>query len=130
MGLCFQDTNPGSDWISPVWDRRNPLLSVVNSFLPVLQSTSVTLIDLPGHESLRLQFLERFKAAARYRGGISRGGGGGCSLGRDEPNDGAGNAVSWAGAAPRARALLWGGAASFLLCLPGISGVRRDPQGS
>ncbi|XP_063264779.1 ovotransferrin-like [Prinia subflava] len=29
------------------------------------KSTSVTLIDLPGHESLRLQFLERFKAAAR-----------------------------------------------------------------
>ncbi|NXP24561.1 SRPRB protein, partial [Scytalopus superciliaris] len=29
------------------------------------KSTNVTLIDLPGHESLRLQFLERFKAAAR-----------------------------------------------------------------
>ena len=29
------------------------------------QGTNVTLIDLPGHESLRLQFLERFKAAAR-----------------------------------------------------------------
>ncbi|KFW77420.1 Ovotransferrin, partial [Manacus vitellinus] len=29
------------------------------------KGTSVTLIDLPGHESLRLQFLERFKAAAR-----------------------------------------------------------------
>ncbi|NWX45023.1 SRPRB protein, partial [Steatornis caripensis] len=29
------------------------------------QSANVTLIDLPGHESLRLQFLERFKAAAR-----------------------------------------------------------------
>ncbi|XP_028586749.1 signal recognition particle receptor subunit beta [Podarcis muralis] len=27
--------------------------------------TNVTLIDLPGHESLRLQFLDRFKAAAR-----------------------------------------------------------------
>ncbi|NXX84400.1 SRPRB protein, partial [Urocolius indicus] len=26
---------------------------------------NITLIDLPGHESLRLQFLERFKAAAR-----------------------------------------------------------------
>ncbi|XP_065603876.1 signal recognition particle receptor subunit beta [Cyrtonyx montezumae] len=29
------------------------------------KGTNVTLIDLPGHESLRLQFLERFKAAAR-----------------------------------------------------------------
>ncbi|XP_010071995.1 PREDICTED: signal recognition particle receptor subunit beta, partial [Pterocles gutturalis] len=29
------------------------------------KSANVTLIDLPGHESLRLQFLERFKAAAR-----------------------------------------------------------------
>ncbi|XP_069474162.1 signal recognition particle receptor subunit beta isoform X2 [Ambystoma mexicanum] len=29
------------------------------------KSTSLTLIDLPGHESLRLQFLDRFKAAAR-----------------------------------------------------------------
>ncbi|XP_055426097.1 signal recognition particle receptor subunit beta [Bubalus kerabau] len=27
--------------------------------------TNLTLIDLPGHESLRLQFLERFKASAR-----------------------------------------------------------------
>lgn len=49
----------------------------VNSFLLVFQSTNVTLIDLPGHESLRLQFLERFKAAARYRGGDQQGGGGG-----------------------------------------------------
>ncbi|XP_074819359.1 ovotransferrin-like [Natator depressus] len=29
------------------------------------KGSSVTLIDLPGHESLRLQFLEKFKAAAR-----------------------------------------------------------------
>ncbi|XP_071607755.1 signal recognition particle receptor subunit beta [Heliangelus exortis] len=29
------------------------------------KSAHLTLIDLPGHESLRLQFLERFKAAAR-----------------------------------------------------------------
>ncbi|KYO36086.1 signal recognition particle receptor subunit beta isoform X1 [Alligator mississippiensis] len=29
------------------------------------KGTSMTLIDLPGHESLRLQFLEKFKAAAR-----------------------------------------------------------------
>ncbi|XP_042316511.1 signal recognition particle receptor subunit beta [Sceloporus undulatus] len=29
------------------------------------KNTSVTLIDLPGHESLRLQLLDRFKAAAR-----------------------------------------------------------------
>ncbi|XP_072582999.1 signal recognition particle receptor subunit beta isoform X2 [Vulpes vulpes] len=29
------------------------------------RATSLTLIDLPGHESLRLQFLERFKASAR-----------------------------------------------------------------
>ncbi|XP_029069748.1 signal recognition particle receptor subunit beta isoform X1 [Monodon monoceros] len=29
------------------------------------RGTSLTLIDLPGHESLRLQFLERFKASAR-----------------------------------------------------------------
>ncbi|XP_038608267.1 signal recognition particle receptor subunit beta [Tachyglossus aculeatus] len=29
------------------------------------RGTSLTLIDLPGHESLRLQFLERFKEAAR-----------------------------------------------------------------
>ncbi|XP_077207054.1 serotransferrin [Paroedura picta] len=29
------------------------------------KNSSVTLIDLPGHESLRLQFLDRFKAAAR-----------------------------------------------------------------
>ncbi|XP_062988370.1 signal recognition particle receptor subunit beta [Elgaria multicarinata webbii] len=29
------------------------------------KSTNVTLIALPGHESLRLQFLDRFKAAAR-----------------------------------------------------------------
>ncbi|XP_053164973.1 signal recognition particle receptor subunit beta, partial [Hemicordylus capensis] len=29
------------------------------------KNTNVTLIDLPGHESLRLQFLDRFKAAAR-----------------------------------------------------------------
>uniref|UniRef100_A0A493TH51 Signal recognition particle receptor subunit beta n=1 Tax=Anas platyrhynchos platyrhynchos TaxID=8840 RepID=A0A493TH51_ANAPP len=29
------------------------------------KNANVTLIDLPGHESLRLQFLERFKAAAR-----------------------------------------------------------------
>uniref|UniRef100_A0A6J0T7G6 Signal recognition particle receptor subunit beta n=1 Tax=Pogona vitticeps TaxID=103695 RepID=A0A6J0T7G6_9SAUR len=29
------------------------------------KSTNVTLIDLPGHESLRLQLLDRFKAAAR-----------------------------------------------------------------
>ncbi|XP_010222117.1 PREDICTED: serotransferrin [Tinamus guttatus] len=29
------------------------------------KGANVTLIDLPGHESLRLQFLERFKAAAR-----------------------------------------------------------------
>ncbi|XP_009321177.1 PREDICTED: signal recognition particle receptor subunit beta [Pygoscelis adeliae] len=29
------------------------------------KSANVTLIDLPGHKSLRLQFLERFKAAAR-----------------------------------------------------------------
>ncbi|NXU77206.1 SRPRB protein, partial [Oreotrochilus melanogaster] len=28
------------------------------------KSAHLTLIDLPGHESLRLQFLERFKAAA------------------------------------------------------------------
>ncbi|XP_026947452.1 signal recognition particle receptor subunit beta [Sagmatias obliquidens] len=28
------------------------------------RGTSLTLIDLPGHESLRLQFLERFKASA------------------------------------------------------------------
>ncbi|XP_069474161.1 signal recognition particle receptor subunit beta isoform X1 [Ambystoma mexicanum] len=31
----------------------------------ISESTSLTLIDLPGHESLRLQFLDRFKAAAR-----------------------------------------------------------------
>ncbi|NWV45538.1 SRPRB protein, partial [Daphoenositta chrysoptera] len=42
-----------------------PGSGVVNSSLLVFQSTNVTLIDLPGHESLRLQFLERFKAAAR-----------------------------------------------------------------
>nr|XP_033815215.1 signal recognition particle receptor subunit beta isoform X1 [Geotrypetes seraphini] len=29
------------------------------------KGTTLTLVDLPGHESLRLQFLERFKAAAR-----------------------------------------------------------------
>ncbi|XP_032081170.1 signal recognition particle receptor subunit beta [Thamnophis elegans] len=29
------------------------------------KNRNVTLIDLPGHESLRLQFLDRFKAAAR-----------------------------------------------------------------
>ncbi|XP_030184747.1 signal recognition particle receptor subunit beta-like [Lynx canadensis] len=29
------------------------------------RGASLTLIDLPGHESLRLQFLERFKASAR-----------------------------------------------------------------
>ncbi|XP_054838787.1 signal recognition particle receptor subunit beta [Eublepharis macularius] len=29
------------------------------------KNSSVTLIDLPGHKSLRLQFLDRFKAAAR-----------------------------------------------------------------
>ncbi|KAJ6669278.1 hypothetical protein lerEdw1_008087 [Lerista edwardsae] len=29
------------------------------------KNTTVTLIDLPGHESLRLQFLDRFKTAAR-----------------------------------------------------------------
>ncbi|XP_008104569.1 signal recognition particle receptor subunit beta [Anolis carolinensis] len=29
------------------------------------KNVDVTLIDLPGHESLRLQFLDRFKAAAR-----------------------------------------------------------------
>ncbi|XP_050821199.1 serotransferrin [Gopherus flavomarginatus] len=29
------------------------------------KGSSVTLVDLPGHESLRLQFLERFKATAR-----------------------------------------------------------------
>ncbi|XP_030072358.1 signal recognition particle receptor subunit beta isoform X2 [Microcaecilia unicolor] len=29
------------------------------------RGTSLTLVDLPGHESLRLQFLERFKTAAR-----------------------------------------------------------------
>lgn len=62
MGLGLQDTNPG---FSPACDHRIPRSGVVNSFLSLFQSTNVTLIDLPGHESLRLQFLERFKAAAR-----------------------------------------------------------------
>lgn len=53
--------------------------------------------------------------------GISREEGVGDPLERDRPRDGAGNAVSWAGGALRVRALLWGGAGSFLLCLHGIS---------
>ncbi|NXA52366.1 SRPRB protein, partial [Nothocercus julius] len=48
---------------------RDTQTSITDSFATYRVSSdkgaNVTLIDLPGHESLRLQFLERFKAAAR-----------------------------------------------------------------
>ncbi|XP_006750988.2 signal recognition particle receptor subunit beta-like isoform X2 [Leptonychotes weddellii] len=46
---------------SRMWIVTAKLIAMNNKYL----ATSLTLIDLPGHESLRLQFLERFKASAR-----------------------------------------------------------------
>lgn len=48
--------------------------------------------------------------------GVSREEGAGDPLERDKPN-GAGNAGSWAGGAPRVRALLWGGVVNFCFAL-------------
>ncbi|NXV51869.1 SRPRB protein, partial [Uria aalge] len=49
----YRDTQTSITDSSAVYRARND------------KGANVTLIDLPGHESLRLQFLERFKAAAR-----------------------------------------------------------------